>query len=347
VADPPNAVSGKRLIARQERTSIVFRALVTIFISSATFLGTRLAGQSMESTVLLSVFVGGVALVVQYLGEFQRQLQEGLATLNEATRLYQALRDSPVAPPVIEQLVTNLTAIRNTGIDMLTRLALADLQRSMSTIQQLSGSEASYDGEEREWLLTLTREAKEEIAATSSNLVDEWFWDTQAGDQYLREQADACARGVLVRRIFLVESAPSQGLTPRGGGRKAQGKRQQAALKNLRKRGKRQQAALKELRERQEAAGIKVRTLDVSHLTPAQRKAYRDLVLFDNRISYRVRPPARFGQSSDPADVAETQLSARREVVELGRVRFEELWALAGASDVRSQDADRLGDAGT
>jgi hypothetical protein len=262
----------------------------------------------MESTVTVSVLVGGAVLVVQYLAGFERRLdslgteqRRNLSTVNAATRLYEQVEMSPIEVEDLKRLVESMTTIRNLGIRMISGLVSAEFERFAQFVEQIRVGEATYEGEDREWLLGLTRTAQGEIAATSSTLVDDGFWETELGDRYLKAQGEAVDRGVRVRRLFIVDDHS-----------RTSGQSFNALL--------RQQMGLK----------VEVRAVVFTDLSAIQRNSYRDFVVFDKRVYYQVQAPPRIGTVSSPAAVVETRLSARTEDVDWAMVSFEELWELAG-----------------
>jgi hypothetical protein len=53
---------------------VLARVVASLAVGGLAFLVTTLTGQSLSSTIQLSVFIGGLVLVVQYLSEFERRL---------------------------------------------------------------------------------------------------------------------------------------------------------------------------------------------------------------------------------------------------------------------------------
>jgi ABC-type multidrug transport system fused ATPase/permease subunit len=285
---------------------VIIRVGVTLAIGGLSFLLSNAAGQSTESTVTVSVLVGGVVLVVQYLAGFEGRLEalgveqrRTLAGMNAATRLYDQLKRSPIDVADLERLVESMITIRSLGIQMISDLTMAEFVRLAQFVEEIRVGEASYEGEDREWLLGLTRAAQGDIVATSSTLVDDGFWETELGDRYMKAQIEAVERGVRVRRLFIIDDRRTS------------------------------DQSFSVLIQRQKELKMEVRTLVFDNLSTIQRNSYRDFVVFDKRLYYQVQSPPKIGTASSQAAVVETRLTVRAEDVESAMVRFEELWDLA------------------
>jgi hypothetical protein len=285
----------------------VARVAATLLFGSITYVITSQTGQSTESTITLSVFIGGVVLVVQYLAEFERrqaayaeEQRITLADFSRATHLFEALKGSGLSVADFERLIDSLSAINNLGSEMISDLTMGEFERLTQFVEQVRAGEATYDGEDREWLLALTRGAQGDIVATSSTMVDDEFWPSELGDRYLKAQAAAVGRGVRVRRVFLVDDLARTA-----------------------------DAEFRELSRRQSEMKLEYRVIEVSKLTHAQQKIYKDYVVFDKRLYYQVRPPSQIGALGSQAAVMETRLSLKAYDIETGVGYFEELWKLA------------------
>jgi hypothetical protein len=287
--------------------TIVTRSVITLFIGGLSFVLTNAAGQSTESTVTISVFIGGVVLVVQFLAGFERSLAmlareqaSSLARVNAAAELDDDVRRSPIAVAALMSAVQRMTTISNVGGPMIAGLASAEFQRFADFVGQMSAGEVVYDGEDREWLLNLTGLAQQEIVATSSMPVDEGFWETDVGDRYLKAQVDAIQRKVVIKRLFVLDDA-----------------------------AKLADDSFRLMVERQTDMGLQVRALTFVDLPVSLRHSYRDYVIFDQRLYYLVQPPARFGAAAGKGAILETRLGSRPETVASAVAWFEEVWALA------------------
>jgi hypothetical protein len=172
-------------------------------------------------------------------------------------------------------------------------------------LKELSeGGDVTYDGEDRDWLLALARNARLTIDATSlsisgsnhGGLVDEGLWNSDLGQRYLEAQRDAIDRGVAVRRLFLLDSPD--------------------LLKDPN--------VLKVCRLQREI-GIDVRLLDPSAIPGKRRSSLLDFVVFDNVISYEPGPVSKIGIGLGTV-IANTRLVLRPNRV-LERIQgFKDLW---------------------
>jgi hypothetical protein len=279
---------------------VFIRVLATLVVGGASFVLSNAAGQSVASTISVSVVVGGVVLVVQYLAAFERKLHDlgdeqrrNLATVNAATKLYERLEASSIEVADLERVIESLTTIRNLGHDMVSSLALAELER----FDQLRAGQATFEGEDWVLLLALTRMAQGEIVG--STLVDDDLWLSELGERYAKLQWEAVQRGASVRRLFVVEDASRQS-----------------------------NESFKKLVEEQRRQQIDVRTIVFGDLSSAQQNAYDDFVVFDERVYYLVQPTAQMGPGR-PGAVKKTQLNFEPAAVAQAMRYFDELWNLA------------------
>src|SRR5262249_6588113 len=163
----------------------------------------------------------------------------------------------------------------------------------------------TYDGEDRDWLLALTRNAQASIDATTFMAVDAsgqgfadgGLWTSDLGQRYREAQQRALDRGVTIRRIFMLDD-PDQAHDPE----------------------------LLWMCEIQQKLGINVRILDPLTLPDLHRKSMFDFIVFDSVISYESTPATWAG--TKPA------IMSTRLVLSPQRVRervggFEDLWTAA------------------
>lgn len=160
----------------------------------------------------LSIFFGGLVLVVQFLLDVAGRLDnldDRLLKMHQATELYDLMEQSALETGVITKLIENATAIPSASAQILLNFAHAELLRVSDTMKHIAeGTSLSYEGEDRDWLLELTRSARINISATSLTTVDglrNGFWTSELGRTYLRAQKEAGSRGVDVRRIFVLD----------------------------------------------------------------------------------------------------------------------------------------------
>jgi hypothetical protein len=87
----------------------------------------------------------------------------------------------------------------------------SEIDRAALLLRGLGEGQASYAGEDQDWLLALTRVTANTIDAISTTAVDgggldfaDSFWKAGLGQRYLGAQRDATSRGVKVRRLFIL-----------------------------------------------------------------------------------------------------------------------------------------------
>lgn len=312
--------------ARPNGTPGVIRKVVTtLTIGGAAFLLTNTLNMEVRWSVLLSVFVSGVTLVVQFLAEFDKRLQLVEASQNrhfrlvedlirsrfdsisEATELFGRVENSPVRTDLVKQLVRHSVSLDGSSDQLIHRFAHSEITRVSDFMKGLSErGEVTYDGDDRDWLLALTRNAQSTMDATSFMAVDasgqgfsEGLWTSDLGQRYLEAQQKALDRKVTIRRIFMLDD-PDGARDPE----------------------------LLRICELQQKLGILVRLLDPLTLPGLHYNWMFDFIVFDSVISYECTPAAWAKQGTKPAIVStRLVLSPHRVAERVGG--FEDLWAAA------------------
>jgi hypothetical protein len=303
------------------RSRLIVRILVTAAAGGVTYLVGTVVRQPPAQSLMLSVFVGGVLLVVQLLAEFEARVaaveagQERLTTevrdlvaqtfsaVSEATRLFGRVEASPLRDDVVRLAHSSLRL--GTPPPLLVDLTRAQLDRTAHLIEQVGGgSEVVYDGEDREWLLTLTYHVRSTLDATSrgsvgpdGRFVDEGLWRTELGQRYLELQGRALRNGVTIRRVFILDRSDLI-----------------------------DDPAFRDICDEQRDLGIQVRAVVLPRVRSAGINFVSDFILFDDVVSYESTlslPMARLGQ---PMYVGTTLVLDQ---VRIGqqRQRFDDLWA--------------------
>ncbi|GAA5195302.1 hypothetical protein GCM10023322_61740 [Rugosimonospora acidiphila] len=325
----PEAVTVKSTVPR--------KIVITLVTSGVAYLITALVQASQIWPVVLATFIGGVAVVVQFLVDFDARLQtvelsqesrlhalhdvqqghtvemerlvrNGFLKINEATELFGLVETSALRTDVVTQFVRNATRI-DPEPSLLFDFAQAEIYRMSKFLKELStGEHVSYDGEDRDWLLGLARHARTSIDATSLTTVDAsaesgsgGLWNSDLGARYLEVQREAIARGVKVRRVFILNrSGPSR------------------------------YPNLPEICRIQHDLGIQVRILFAQEISGLLRNSLFDFIIFDDVLSYEVTPGSRL-ESQDHAVLLGTHLILGRDRVEERTRRFNNLWESATA----------------
>lgn len=193
---------------------------------------------------------------------------------------------------------------------LLWRLVRREIERVTSFMRQLPPGQAiTYDGEDREWLLGLTREAKSSIEAISlagPHGFDDGLWISDLGVRYLELQRQAIRRGALVRRIFIFEN-------------------------DLLTRDER----FLRIAQMQRDTGIDVRVLDFRIIPGWLHGMISDFIIFDREVSYEMMHGAPLSYTRYPVvrTILEPTPSRVAELLE----HFKQLWTAAepepGADD--------------
>ena len=295
--------------------------LLTGFIS---FAGSGLLDKvlhvSLADQLILTIVIGGVTLLVQYLAEVEHRMDEsdrlhremiddlralvrsGFASVDEATELLTEIEQSTVRRDLLKQVIRRSAGITPAARPLVQSLAGSETKRLAETLQALAdGHEVFYDGEDREYILALTRGTTRSLLATSWATINNkdvgfeaGFWLSDLGARYLDLQRVAVRRGVSIRRVFIVES-PSLMDNPE----------------------------LSRILAMQRSAGIEVRLIDGSEA--AQDGGLSDFVIFDEEVCYDTTPVTRSESPGAPWRLT-TRLILNEETIRLRLERFDELW---------------------
>ncbi len=292
------------------------KILATTMSGGTTLLITVLSEQSLITSINLSVLVGGVALLVEFLLEFETRLTElekaleahssgmrtlvesGFAQVSEATRLFNRMEKSRLGTGVVGDLVRNVSEIGEDGPEIVRGFARREIRRLAALMKELQAGQAAYDGEDQDWLLTLTHSASVGIDAIST-AVDIGFWNSELGRRYLEAQRAAVRRGVPVRRVFVLKHPD-----------------QESMEETMR------------VSSTQATLGLSVRTVAMSDLPSWARRPMSDFIVFDAAISYEVNTDEGEEQLARPM-IASTLLVLSEDKVAKRIQRFEDLWAVA------------------
>jgi hypothetical protein len=308
--------------------NILRKVLITTVTGGLAYLITNTTEESQIWSITLSAFIGSVVLVIQFLIDFETRLgaveeahnrhtvtmerlvNDGFSKISEATELFGLIEASPLRTQV-NQLVRHSVQIKPGTPSLVFDFAQTEITRMAELMKEVSGgAEVTYDGEDRDWLLALARNARSTIDATSfstwgsgNGLVDEGLWNSDLGQRYLEAQRDAVDRDVVIRRLFIMDSP---GLS--------------SAPEVLR-------ACLA-----QKEIGVKVRILDPSAIPAKRRSQLLDFIIFDNVVSYELTSAPRIGRDASTL-IANTRLVLTpHRVAERGQ-GFKDLWASAQEFD--------------
>ncbi|SNY49042.1 DUF6879 family protein [Paractinoplanes atraurantiacus] len=309
-------------LARQfgEGPGVLRTALATLATGGLTYVITNGLDQPQSVCLTLSVLIGGIVVIIRFLIEFEKRLAaverlqkngmddmkklvgDAFTEISEATALFGLIEASALQTDLVTQLVRNSTNISPDSPPIVYQFVQAKIKETSDFLKQLAeGGTVTYYGEDRDWLLGLTRHATESVDAISLAAVDHALWQSEIGQRYLDAQRRAARAGKRVRRIFVLD-APAMEHDP-----------------GLRK-------AYQEQREML----IDVRLLDRSAVPTPLQVQLRDLIIFDDTLAYETTPT-----TNDPqvAQVAETRLVLTDSRVKECAQLFRELWDVSRELD--------------
>lgn len=319
---------------RINRARILLKIGVSLATAALAYLVTNYLTEVFNDRELtgltLSIVIGGVTLIIQFLTEFgdrfasveaaherhaeriEELVRVGFSKINEATELFGLVDESALRSDAI-QLVRHSTQIDPAAPALIFRFAQHEITRMSEFIKELSeGGNVTYEGEDRDWMLALARNTRSSIDATSLSTVDAGgrgfvdggLWTSDLGQRYLEVQREAIRDGVRVRRVFILDR-PDLATDP----------------------------DLRSACQIQKELGIDVRVLDATAIPGLRRTSLFDFIVFDDVISYEVTPAARIDGDIRPA-IVNTRLELRTMRVRDRIQRFKDLWEWAHEPDL-------------
>ncbi|MEV6301839.1 DUF6879 family protein [Actinoplanes sp. NPDC051861] len=310
-----------------ETPSLTRKILVALASGGFTFLVTNVSDQPLFPALILSLLVGGIVLLTQLLLDLEHRqrsveaalrsvrddqtaaLRAEVAKISEATALYQQLEGSAPGLDLAGRAVRGLSATAGSEPSLAIRVAQAEIAAAVDFLETITRGGAVTEGENRDWLITLTRQAHRSMNAVSlcsespgGDFSDDGFWNTDIGAYYLDNQREAVRRGVDVRRLFVVPHdrlAAHPGLT---------------ALVRLHREN-----------------GITVQVLVATDLPPSRRHQLPDMVVFDEEVCFELSsaPPL---DEDTPRYFIQTRVTTEAATVQSRLRLFEDLWKTAGAA---------------
>ncbi|WP_405433098.1 hypothetical protein [Micromonospora sp. NBC_00617] len=300
-------------------STVTRKMAVTAATGAATFLITNALKQPVTTSITLSILIGGITLLVRFLVDFEQRLAvveassrsgqvrmerlvgDAFAKINDATRLFGSIEASAVQTDLVTQFVQHSTEISPDSPPLIYNFVRTQIRDMSDFIKEMAeGGDVTYYGEDRDWLLGLTRHVCESIDAISLASVDGGLWRSEFGQRYLDAQRQAVEENeARIRRIFIVDD------------------RRDLAHPDM-------QRACRQ----QEEFGIQVRVLDRERTPPVLRPQVVDFIVFDGVLSYETTPASSLVNDAMPV-IAETRLVLRTPRV-MERVQvFRALWAAA------------------
>jgi hypothetical protein len=281
---------------------LVLKLGIPLLLGLITIVSANLSGMKPQDSVQLGALVIGIFVLAMFLIDFEVQLLSLSKSVELASFAERSVLDTRLLTDFLE--AAGKTATVN---PLLLRLAQSEIRRMTYFVQELPGGrEIAYDGEDREWLLGLTKEAQRSVDAISLSTVDAGMrgfdgglWTSDLGTRYLELQREAVARGIIIRRIFVFESEDLA---------------DDETFLNITK--------------IQRDVGVQVRMLDHQLIPEWIRSMIFDFIIFDGAVSYETTPAATFSAGTHPA-IVRTLLAPMPDRVDELQNRFEQLWKAA------------------
>jgi hypothetical protein len=318
----------------------LMRALRKILVTAAFgalgyFIAAKAGNAGTAQALGVGATTGGVALVADFLYSFEQRLrgverasrdsfeQAGTALERAATQMradvdrrFAQLTTVPEAfglQPIdhdraaeLVRVVQNAYAFEHRSSPLANAFVRAEAQRFNLLLHQLRSGEGTYDGEDRDWLLTLTHNCARTLDATSLTTTDGGgrtryaggFWESDLGLHYLERQADAIKRGVSVRRVFVLEHSRIT-----------------------------EDPAYQRMCDRQRNLGVDIRYLTPDMVSVNLHNKLDDFIVFDNEISYESVPSLAPGDTRPV--ISTTHLVLNRTLVAKRVRQFADIWDAA------------------
>lgn len=275
----------------------------------------NLGGMQARYTLELAAIVAfGVAIILFIvdteirLSAVGERVTTGFARTGRLAELSVKIERSGLGPTLLAEFLETASQVDERANPMLQRVARREIERVTAFVRQFQvGGEIAYDGEDRDWMLGLTHEAKTSIDAISLSTVDAGafgldggLWTSDLGLRYLDAQRKAIGRDVRIRRIFVVEK---EAMT-----------RQESFLR---------------VTHTQRSAGVQVRMLDQKLIPDYMQSMIFDFIIFDGAVSYETSAGAPFTRDQPWPGTLRTRLAPEPARVRDLEQRFEQLWELA------------------
>ncbi|MGW6521504.1 hypothetical protein [Streptomyces sp. NPDC054962] len=290
---------------------LVLRTLITVVVCMVAYGIADLIDLSQDALekVGVSIGIGGLTLIVQYMVDFERrlasmetdqrtrtrELHDHFHQLSEAAGLLSELDQAGMSTSDAKRLINSASLVGQQGPEIVKAFARAEIESLASVVTDLTGMTAHWQRDNNEWLIRLTECARRTIDATSSS-IDRAFWDTDPARPYLDAQIEAMrAPGVSIRRLFIIN--PAEESDPEF------------------------MARFVELCRGQRDLGIMVRFMVLSPQRHT-RAAARDIVIFDDALYLEFEPDRQQGN-------LQTRLDADARRVDGQVRRFNGLWQVA------------------
>lgn len=287
---------------------IILKIGLPLLIGLITLVAANIGGMQVRNSLELAAVVAfGAALILFIVDAEARfsavseRMEDGFAKLGKSVEASARAEQSLLG-------TTQLAEFLGTVDPLLQRLARREIERATSFVRQLPvGTEVAYEGEDRDWLLGLTREAAFSIDAISLSTVDAGvfgldggLWTSDLGIRYLELQREAVARKVRIRRIFVFESAEMP-----------------------------DDESFLRIPQAQRDVGIEVRMLDRPLIPHWMKSIIFDFIIFDGAVSFETTPATNFAVDQARPGKLRTRLALTPDRIRDLEEQFELLWEAA------------------
>jgi hypothetical protein len=302
-----------RSLAQGIGLKVGFPLLVGLIALVGAHLGGMQARNSLELAavvafaVALAAFIVDTEIRISAVGE---RVTAGFTQIGRLAELSGLMERSSLGPALLTDFLKTAGQVDGRVIPLLQRVAVREVERVALFLRQLPvGIEISYDGEDRDWMLALTREAQTSINAISLSTVDAGvlgldggLWTSDLGQRYLELQREAVIRNVRIRRIFVVEHEHEEMV---------------------------QDESFLRITAMQRDIGVEVRMLDHKLIPDWMRSMIFDFIVFDGAVSYETTPTTSFTSGQTRPGMLRTRLAPQPKRVQELEERFEKLWEQA------------------
>jgi hypothetical protein len=287
-----------------------------LLIGLITLVAAQAGGMSgRNSLVLTAVITFAVALILfivdteVQISAVNEHMARGFAQMGRSAEFSAMMERSAVGTALLADFLETAGQVGGEVNPLLQRLARREVERVTSFVRQLPvGSEIAYEGEDRDWLLGLTREAESSIDAISLSTVDAGeqgldggLWTSDLGLRYLEVQREAINRKVRIRRIFVIANEEWV----------------------------RDDDTFQRVTEMQRTVGIEVRMLDQQLIPPWLQPQVFDFIVFDGTVGYETTPATTFALGQTQPGILRTRLAPMPDRVRDLEDQFEHLWEAA------------------
>jgi hypothetical protein len=301
-------------LSRSLAPGIILKIGLPLLIALLTLAAAEAGGMRGRNSLALAAVAAFACALVLFIVDTEMRfsvldarMAEGFAKLGKSAELSSVTDRSILDRALLTDLVQTARQTDERINPLLKRLARRELERVTVLVRQLPvGSEITYEGEDRDWLLGLTREAERSIDAISLSTVDAGvagldggLWTSDLGIRYLGVQREAIARKVRIRRIFVFADTETA-----------------------------MDETLRDITQQQRDVGVEVRMLGLPFIPGWMRQMIFDFIVFDGTVTYETTPEASSAGQKRPG-ILSTKLAPMPARVRELEERFERLWDAA------------------